>query len=222
VFKESVEHDTAHVINAIFDEAQRRDPDHTRIWIALVDGNNQQIDRIRTQARRRSVTVHIICDFIHVIEYLWRAAWCFFPEGDTAAETWVAEQACRVLAGKPGITAAAIRRKATHAGLPSDQRRNADTAAAYLLNKRAYLRYDDPGPGLADRHRHHRRRLPAPDQDRMDITGARWGLPGAEAILKLRAVVSNGDFDAYWAFHLRQEHQRVHLTRYRQDFTLDA
>ena len=32
----------------------------------------------------------------------------------------------------------------------------------------------------------------------MDITGARWGVDTAEAILKLRALHANGDFDAYW------------------------
>jgi hypothetical protein len=48
----------------------------------------------------------------------------------------------------------------------------------------------------------------------MDRTGARWGLVGAEAILKLRALRSNGDFDAYWAYHLAQERQRVHAARY--------
>ena len=47
-------------------------------------------------------------------------------------------------------------------------------------------------------------------KDRMDITGARWSLPGAEAILKLRTVISNSDFDAYWAYHLTREHQRNH------------
>jgi hypothetical protein len=31
----------------------------------------------------------------------------------------------------------------------------------------------------------------------MDITGARWGLDGAEAILALRALISCGDFDQY-------------------------
>jgi hypothetical protein len=48
----------------------------------------------------------------------------------------------------------------------------------------------------------------------MDLTGARWGLTGAEAILKLRAIVSNGDFDDYWRYHLTQEHHRVHRTRF--------
>jgi hypothetical protein len=45
-------------------------------------------------------------------------------------------------------------------------------------------------------------------------TGARWSLAGAEAVLKLRALLANGDLDRYWAFHLRQEHQRNHQNRY--------
>ena len=48
----------------------------------------------------------------------------------------------------------------------------------------------------------------------MDITGARWGLTGAEAILQLRALRSNGHFDAYWTYHLSQERHRNHESRY--------
>jgi len=51
-------------------------------------------------------------------------------------------------------------------------------------------------------------------KDRLDLTGSRWGLEGAEAILKLRALRSNGDFDDYWTFHLNKERQRVHEARY--------
>ncbi|MGI8413877.1 MAG: ISKra4 family transposase, partial [Solirubrobacteraceae bacterium] len=51
-------------------------------------------------------------------------------------------------------------------------------------------------------------------KDRMDITGARWGLQGAEAILKLRAIRSNNDFDEYWTYHLAQERHRNHQSRY--------
>ena len=68
---------------------------------------------------------------------------------------------------------------------------------------------------LADRNRHHRRRACRHlVKDRMDLTGARWGLDGAEAILKLRALHCNGDFDTYWTWHLGQEQQRVHQSRY--------
>ncbi|GAA2910413.1 hypothetical protein GCM10010517_76890 [Streptosporangium fragile] len=58
--------------------------------------------------------------------------------------------------------------------------------------------------------------------DRLEITGARWGLAGAEAISKLRAVISNGDLDAYWTYHLDREQHRVHRTRHQEKHTLAA
>ena len=51
-------------------------------------------------------------------------------------------------------------------------------------------------------------------KDRMEITGARWGLEGGEAVLTLRALVINGDFDAYWDFHEQQEYQRNHRVKF--------
>ena len=56
----------------------------------------------------------------------------------------------------------------------------------------------------------------------MDITGARWGLHGAEDILRLRALISNDDFKEYWTHHLRREHLRVHAARYHDVYTLAA
>ena len=41
----------------------------------------------------------------------------------------------------------------------------------------------------------------------MDITGARWGLARAEAILKLRSLKISGDLPAYLAFHFKQQHK---------------
>ena len=70
--------------------------------------------------------------------------------------------------------------------------------------------------------RHRLSRLSPAGKDRMDITGARWGLEGAEAILKLRAVIATGDFDAYWRFHLRREHERIHGALYRESLVLAA
>jgi hypothetical protein len=74
----SVTSDIPAVIAAGFDEAERRDPRHRRTWIALVDGNNTQLEAIRAEAKRRRVTVPVIVDFVHVLEYLWKAAWSFF------------------------------------------------------------------------------------------------------------------------------------------------
>jgi hypothetical protein len=211
----SVTHDAATVIAAGFDEAARRDPDHRRTWVALVDGNTHQIDRIRAEARAREADVTILVDLIHVIEYLWKAAWCFHPEADPAAEKWVREQTRQILAGRASVVAGAIRRKATYHGLDPGTRKAADTTATYLLNKKRHLDYPTAltngwpiATGVIEGACRHL------VKDRMDITGARWGLDGAEAVLKLRALISSGDFDQYWDWHLQQEQLRVHNTNY--------
>jgi hypothetical protein len=211
----SVEHDAATVISQAFDEADRRDPDHTRTWVALVDGDNTQIERIHAEARDRDVHVPVTIDFVHVLEYLWSAAWCFYDEGDPAAETWVHDKAHAVLDGNAKQVAAAIRSKATRAGLDPSTRRNVDRAATYLVNKAPYLDYPTAlaagwpiATGVIEGACRHL------IKDRMDITGARWSVQGAEAVLKLRALYSNDDFDEYWTYHLAQEQRRVHQSRY--------
>jgi hypothetical protein len=214
----SVTNGTGHVISAVFDEAERRDPNHHRTWIALVDGNNHQIDQTTAQARARGVEVTIVIDFVHVLEYVWKAAWCFHHEGDPDAERWVAAKALEILSGNAGLVAAAIRRTATRRGLSPEQRRNADTTATYLHNKKKYLDYPTAlaagwpiATGVIEGACRHL------VKDRMDITGARWGLDGAEAVLTLRALTSNDDFNDYWTYHQQQEQLRVHNGRYWND-----
>ena len=51
-------------------------------------------------------------------------------------------------------------------------------------------------------------------RDRMEITGARWSLDGAEAILRLRSLRASGDLDAYWRHHEQRELDRNHAARY--------
>jgi hypothetical protein len=148
-------------------------------------------------------------------QYLWSSAWSFFAEGDPAAEDWVDAKAREVLAGRASIVAAAIRRKATTLGLDDSARKNADTCADYLLAKSDYLDYPTAlaqgwpiATGVIEGACRH------VVKDRMDITGARWGLEGAEAVLKLRAIRANDDWEEYWRFHLAEEHKRVHDSRY--------
>jgi len=38
--------------------------------VALVDGNNHQIDRIHAEAKDRGVTVTVLLDFVHILGYL--------------------------------------------------------------------------------------------------------------------------------------------------------
>jgi hypothetical protein len=214
----SVVQDAAFVVAAIFAEAQRRDPEHQRPWVALVDGNNFQIARIQAEALVHKMPVTILIDFIHVLEYLWKAAWVFYAEGDSAAELWVRRHASAILAGGATRVAGAIRRQATRQHLDPTRRAGADTCATYLTNKRAFLDYPTAlasgwpiATGVIEGACRHL------VKDRMDITGARWGLEGAEAVLRLRALHCNGDWDDYWRYHLAQERQRVHQSRYAQN-----
>lgn len=112
----SVVENTVGVLATVFDEAERRDPAHTRTWVALVDGNNHQIDRIHAEANARDIHVSVLLDFVHVLEYLWRAAWSFYTEGDPDAETWVNDKALAILNGQASIVAP-----------PSDARQPAGT-----------------------------------------------------------------------------------------------
>jgi hypothetical protein len=207
----SVVHDPASMIAAAFDQAGARDPQHQRTWVILVDGAEHQLDLIRAEAARRDVTIHIVIDLIHVLEYIWKAAWSLHPAGDPAAEDWVAVKALAVLAGDSARVAAEITAEADAASLTSAQRTGADACVRYLTSKDEYLRYDQAlaagwpiATGVIEGACRHL------IGDRLDITGARWGLQGAEAILTLRAVISNGDFDDYWRYHLTREHQRLY------------
>lgn len=209
--------DTAEqVIAAVFDQAEARDPDHRRTWVVLVDGARHQLDLIQAEAARRNITVHILIDIIHVLEYLWDAAHCLHPAGDRTAEAWVAGHARTILAGGSEQAAASITTAADDAGLRPGSRKGIDDAVGYLKNKAAYLRYDTAlhegfpiATGIIEGACRHL------VKDRLDITGARWGLSDAEAVLKLRALRSNGDFGAYWSWHEQQEFTRNHQARYR-------
>jgi len=215
-FTASVVEDAKTVISQVFDQAQRRDPELRRTWVVLVDGNNHQLDCINAQAKARGVSVNIIIDFIHVLEYLWKAAHSFFKENDPKAEIWVAEKATAILSGESSAVAAAIRRKATCLQLNLAKRQGADDCADYLLHKTPYLNYDlalQKGWPIATGVIEGACRTIV--KDRFDITGARWGLDGAETILKLRALRKNGDFEEYWRYHIAQERHRVHEVRYK-------
>jgi len=112
---------------------------------------------------------------------------------------WVATHAISILSGCLAATIAAIDEQAVGAGLSGTQRRGVDTCIGYLTAKQEFLGYDTAlaagwpiATGVIEGACRHL------IGDRLDISGARWGLAGAEAVLKLRALKTNGDFDRYW------------------------
>lgn len=213
----SVEKSPEAVAKGMFEEALRRDPKKKKTWVALVDGAPSQISRIESEAKAHGISITIVCDIIHVVEYLWKAAWAFFEKGDRTAEGWVNERFIKILEGKSSDVAAGIRRTATNRKLLKSARDAVDTCADYLLNKAPYLKYDEylkQGFPIATGIIEGTCRYLI--KDRMDITGARWRLTGAEAILKLRSLKASGDFYDYWKFHEEQEFIRNHQSKYKK------
>lgn len=211
----SLKHPPEEIVRQAFDEALRRDPKHHKQWVALVDGNETQLGLLLCAAETYGVELVIILDLIHVLEYLWKAARALHGADEAAAETWVRERMLEILRGRSSAVAAGMTRSATLRGMSSKEREPIDRCAHYLLKYREFLRYDQylaKGYPIATGVIEGACRYLV--KDRMEITGARWSLEGAEAVLRLRSLRASGDFDQYWAFHLQQEYKRNHADHY--------
>ena len=218
----SVSTTPAAMIRDLFDQAASRDPERRRRWVVLVDGNNHQIDRIRHEAETRGLDVTLVIDIVHVIEYCWRAAEDQH-RSQAARASWVQAPVRTILDGHSPRVVAALR--AEHAARTATGRRRAGIARtlAYLDAKQPYLAYHlalhlgfPIATGVIEGCCRHL------VKDRLDRAGARWSLDGAEAILALRAVLANGDMEAYWTFHLQREYERTHAIHYPGQLDLAA
>ncbi len=211
----SLEKSVRQVVREGFADAQRRDPSHEKRWVVLLDGNEHQLEAVQARARAQGVEVTILVDLIHVAGYLWAAANVLRPDDFGERRQWVMEKLADILWGRADVVAAALRRSATMKMLAAGERKPVDDCADYLLKYKPYMRYEG---ALADG-------LPITTsvvegtcrhlvKDRMACTGARWGLEGGESVLRLRALVLNGDLGDYLDFHRRHELHRNHLSRY--------
>ncbi|MEK8018397.1 MAG: ISKra4 family transposase [Candidatus Parabeggiatoa sp.] len=210
----SVEKDAAETIDNLVVHAVKRDPDQKKEWVVLVDGQDYQIEQIKAALQRQRVQATIVLDIVHVIEYLWKAAHQFFEEGSLSCERWVESKLQLILEKGGRKTAGSIRMSATKR-LPEDKKEVVEKTANYIAKRSAYTNYYDYlqsgypiGTGVIEGT------CRFLVKDRMDITGARWGLAGAEAVLKLRSILKSQDLDEYWNYHLHQEYQRNHLAKF--------
>lgn len=211
----SVEKEAEVVIRDAFDDARRRDPEKKRRWVVLVDGNRDQLRLVKMAARRIGVTITVIVDLIHVLEYLWKAAYAFHPDGSKDAESWVQQRLMWLLRGEHAKVRANLRRNANARDLDDAKRTPVRACLRYLRGARHYLAYDAAlAAGLPIATGVIEGACRYLVKDRMEKTGARWSLKGAEAVLRLRALRASGDFNRYWALHLDREHARHHRARY--------
>jgi hypothetical protein len=185
-------------------EIERRDPDRTKHRVCLMDGS-RGLWKVAL-ATLRGFT--FILDLFHALEYLWKAAYVFHPEGSAQAEAFVRHRLRLLLEGKVGYVIGGLRQMLTkhHGTLRKAQRATLEQVIGYYEANRRWMRYDayiaagyPIGSGAVEGACRHL------VKERMEGSGMRWSVGGAESVLHLRAVYLNGDWDGFWAFHMRRE-----------------
>ncbi|MGI0054083.1 MAG: ISKra4 family transposase, partial [Thermoplasmata archaeon] len=207
------------MIAAAFEEADRRDPERVRQRVFLVDGNKQQITAIAAHAEERGLKVPVLIDYLHVSGYVGKAAAALHPGDPVAAGQHADGQLLRVLHGRAKAVAATLASAAAKTRKSPRKRdldlSDVDRAVTYLTGNHQHMKYDkalEKGWPIATGMIEGACRFVI--EDRFGITGARWSPEGAEDILKIRAVVVNGDLDHYMRYYKQRYLDEHHLARY--------
>lgn len=205
----SVEKSQPDGIAEMFEELDRRDPRRTRPVVMLIDGEENQKRAIIEEEGRRDRSLVLVLDIIHVLSYLWRAGFALCGKNAATTEVWVTRFLKKLLTGPVEAVIADIQRSVAQRGISGKQRKPIDDCIRYFTGNTPWMRYPEflakgypIATGVIEGACRHL------IQDRLGITGACWGLDGSEAILKLRALHTNGDWDAYWRFHRQREAAR--------------
>jgi hypothetical protein len=191
-------------------EVIRRNPQGTKPVIFLSDGERALHDR---QSEYLPENTICILDLFHVLERLWKAAWCFFEERTQKREArqWVEERLKRLLEGKVDSVIRGLRYQTTQRGLKGQMRKTVLDAAGYFARNRDRMKYDEYlaagypiGSGVIEGACRHL------VKDRMERSGMRWIPSGAQAMLDLRGTYLNEEWNPFWKFHVEHEDQRLY------------
>jgi hypothetical protein len=182
--------------------AHRRDPTRKKTLVCLMDGE-AALWKVQREWVSRAVC---ILDLFHVLERLWSVAHVFHREGSREAERFVAHHLRMLLEGKVGYVIGRFKRLRKEHALRSSRRAVVTAAIGYYENNRRHMRYDEYlaagypiGSGVAEGACRH------VVKDRMEQTGMRWTLGGAQAMLHLRVVYLNGQWSEFLNHHIEAE-----------------
>ncbi len=188
-------------------EVQQRDPQERRTVVAIMDGETKLRD---LQERTIGRAIGIL-DIWHVTEYLWKLAYCFHSEGSDAAEAFVETYLRKLLEGNVGRVIGGIRQMATKGELSPCKREKVEQYLSYFADRREYMKYDEYlaagypiGSGVVEGACRHL------VKDRMEQTGMRWRIAGAQAILSVRAIYINDDWEPFHADRIRAEQRKLY------------
>jgi len=208
----SLEKPREDVFVEIAEEMARRNSHQDKLQVMLTDGD-PVLERMSRQYLPKELLV-LILDFLHVSERLWQAGHAFYGEGTEEAVGWVRKHALMILRGEVSQVIKGMRQSVTKRGLKGERAKAVLKGAAYFYRNRHRMRYDiylalglPIASGAVEGACRHL------VKDRMERAGMRWVIPGAEAVLKMRALKLSGDFDTYWQFHIQQDQQRLYGNR---------
>jgi hypothetical protein len=178
--------------------------------VHLCDGQHSLETDRRKYLPLDSHTVDVL-DLMHVLPRLWEAAHLFHREGSEAASQFVRKRLHRVLDGKAGRVIGGLRQMATKQRLRGPQRQRLRRLCEFLENNLHRMRYDDYlragypiATGVIEGACRH------VIKDRMERAGMRWKVPGAQAMLQLRAIHANGDWRAFQNDRIKHETARLY------------
>ncbi len=191
---------------------QARNGEGGKAVVCLMDGERA----LWKKAGDYAVDAISILDIYHVLERLWSAAYCFYPEGSAEAATFVTDRLTRLLKGQVGRVIGGLKQMGSKQGLRGAKKKQLAAAVTYLENNRDYMRYDyyldcgyPIGSGVVEGACRHL------VKDRMEGTGMRWRTEGAQAMLDLRAVYLNGEWADFQAYRVRQNGHTLYPYRER-------
>jgi hypothetical protein len=189
--------------------AAQRDGAHIQHRVALTDG----AEALQEQMQAHLVNYTLVLDIIHVNEYLWDAVNALLGETHAGRTDWLRPKLVLLLQGKTMDVITALEEVAATATCTETQRKALLRTSGYYRRNQPQMCYDHYlaqgwpiGTGVVEGACGHL------VKDRMEKAGMRWTIPGAQAVLDLRAVRLNGDWDAYWVFHRQQQHQRLYAS----------
>jgi hypothetical protein len=196
---------------SLADQVEQRQGDAPKPLLFLSDGE-RRLWKLQQKYLPQAIG---ILDLWHVMEYLWKGAHLFHPEGSTQAEGWVSQRLEMLLDGKVGSVIGALKQMMTKHALKGTEKKTLQSIITYFHNNRPHMRYDQYiaagypiGSGVAEGACRHL------VKDRLERTGMRWTEEGAQAILDLRSTYLNGDWEEYWTHYTHAENERLygHLT----------
>ena len=188
-------------------ELQQRDPHERRTVVALMDGESKLRDLQEVKIGRAIG----ILDIWHVTEYLWELAHCFYRAESDEAKTFVEIYLRKLLEGKLNRVIGGIRQMATKRNLPKPKWQKVENCLTYFAARSDYMKYDEYlaagypiGSGVVEGACRHL------VKDRMEQAGMRWRIAGAQAILSLRAIYVNGDWETFHIDRIQTEQRKLY------------